>query len=525
MKLWASLILFTSFLIVACTNSDDYLYSESDSQPISISAKMAPELDSINLQSKADTIKVGDTLTFIAEIDPSRSIRMQRYYWTKDNEIFATEFSFRKGFSDPGHHSVALVLIDIFGDTLSDTLDVWVASPPVLNDSEFIPLAGSQGITSNGGVSFAWTAYDPDSLYSLYYHFTLFSQSKDLQIDTILNEPFFTYKKSLAPLQSYYWQVSAYNELDMPSTNFISGNFFTKGNGEESGVLGEIRTSGYNNHARSIPIKANIQVKDTSGNLVHSSDITANTGSSIQFRIAPIPPGKYEIIPSIPDYPDYTVKATSMELLPGEMFELPIITLVDKVAPRIQCADTTYGDTLDYSETYNFIITDGGDTIPSESVLAYLDNQAVPVKRVNGNTFSVQLPPSAESIVYRLLTITTSDISGNTTKRTFHIKPELQWFESNSDAKLYNNDILSIFVRDVNPLGFEPELFYFDLFNGVDIIAIDASGKTEYTFMIMYNMFSDESNSVRTGIRYKNGIVQWKTWNIKRIFETRDNDE
>lgn len=525
MKSWALLLSFTLLFIVACTNSDDYLFSESESTTISISAKMAPELDSINQQSKVDTIRSGDTLTFIADINPSRSIRMQRYYWTMDDELFATEFSFRKGFVDPGHHSIALVLVDIFGDTITDTLNVWVGNPPILDDSVFIPRQGSQGIPSSGGISFAWNAYDPDSLYSLYYHFTLSSQSKDLEIDTIVNEPFFTYQKSLEPLQSYYWQVSAYNELNMVSKNSISGKFFTKGTGEESGLLGEIRTSGYNNHAVTLPITANIVIKDTSGKQVKTTSITANTGSSILFRIAPIEPGKYYVITSIPDYPDYVANIVSSTVLPGEMQELPLIKLNDTLAPRIQSLNSISEDTLNYADTLKFVITDGGDTLSNENVQAYLEKQSIPITRTSGDTFSVQLPPSAKSLTYRLLTLKISDLSGNDAQKTFYINPELQWFECNSDTNLYNNEVLEIFIRDTNPLGLEPELFYFDLFNGGDTIAVYANNQTEHAFKIMYNMFEEESNPVRTGIRYTNGIVKWKNWNITRIFETRGTDE
>ena len=76
MKKW---LLFFSVsalaFITACSNGDDALYEPSDSMDISIAAKMTVDLDSINLQTKSDTIRSTDTMTFIAEIFPSRSIR------------------------------------------------------------------------------------------------------------------------------------------------------------------------------------------------------------------------------------------------------------------------------------------------------------------------------------------------------------------------------------------------------------------------------------------------------------------
>jgi hypothetical protein len=41
----------------------------------------------------------------------------------------------------------------------------------------------------------------------------------------------------------------------------------------------------------------------------------------------------------------------------------------------------------------------------------------------------------------------------------------------------------------------------------------------------MYTTFPDSVNHVRTGLRYKNGLVQWRNWTVNRIFATRSKNE
>ena len=153
MKRFLILAAFLALTFLACTNSDDALYDESSNSSISISAKLLLEKDSISRQGKADTVRPGDTLTFIADIEPSRSIRIQRYYWTLDGDKWASEFSFRSNISEPGHHEVVFVLVDYFGDTLTDTLHVWVGNLPILDEKAFIPHPGTQQIPTESGIS------------------------------------------------------------------------------------------------------------------------------------------------------------------------------------------------------------------------------------------------------------------------------------------------------------------------------------------------------------------------------------
>ena len=116
----------------ACSNGEDYLYDEEQSTFIEVSAEMAYTFDSNSVRMKSDTLTPADTLIFIANILPSKSIKIKRYLWTIDGEAFSYDFSFRKNIEKPGLHKVAFYLETYLGDTLSDTLTLQVSNLPIL---------------------------------------------------------------------------------------------------------------------------------------------------------------------------------------------------------------------------------------------------------------------------------------------------------------------------------------------------------------------------------------------------------
>ena len=152
--LWSIIVLTFG----ACTNSDQYLFdSSTPSESISVKALLTTSFDSSVAKVKSDTIRPGDSLIFLTEVYPSKSIGHKRYFWLLDGAPFANEFSFRNTILDPGVHEVVFVFVDSFGDTLSDTVSVTVATPPVLDDSLFIPACGTQNNEPDSALNFAWT--------------------------------------------------------------------------------------------------------------------------------------------------------------------------------------------------------------------------------------------------------------------------------------------------------------------------------------------------------------------------------
>ncbi|WP_290744004.1 hypothetical protein [Fibrobacter sp. UBA4309] len=523
MKIWLAIFSVSVLaFIIACSNGDDALFDTDDSKDISISAKMTVNLDSIHLQTKSDTIRTTDTMTFIAEIMPSRSIRMQRYYWTLDGETWAYEFSFRNSIPEPGHHVVALVLIDFFGDTLTDTLNVWVGNPPFLNEKSIIPQPETQGIPPEEGVSFSWSAYDPDSLYGLHYRFRLTSRSRETLLDTVLDNPYLTYRLPLSPLETYYWEVEAYNEIGMASPTSITGKFYTKGVEEESGINGNIEISGNRNSSEQVNVV--IQFQDSTGKIAATDTVIGYTANKLSYTAKPLKAGSYKVIASIPDYPDYKPDTITVQLRPSEIYTIEEQYLIDMTAPIVKSAGAG-SDTLDFADTLKFCIKDYGSQFESISLRAFLEDSPLDtdVIKITEDSMAIFLPSSAKSIGMRLLVISATDPSGNKVDKTFYIKPTLYWFECNNDTTLYTNDILELYIRDTNPYGFEPDSFYFDIIKNNPVIAISA--EKSISLKVMYTTFPDSVNHVRTGLRYKNGLVQWRNWTVNRIFATRSKNE
>ena len=93
LRMFAIFACATALFFAACTNSDDFLYNERESIFIDVSAEMAFSFDTISKRSKSDTLSPNDTLIFIANILPSKSIKIKRYLWTLDGTPLSYDFS------------------------------------------------------------------------------------------------------------------------------------------------------------------------------------------------------------------------------------------------------------------------------------------------------------------------------------------------------------------------------------------------------------------------------------------------
>ena len=93
LRMFAIFACAAALFFAACTNSDDFLYNESESIFIDVSAEMAFSFDTISKRSKSDTLSPNDTLIFIANILPSKSIKIKRYLWTLDGTPLSYDLS------------------------------------------------------------------------------------------------------------------------------------------------------------------------------------------------------------------------------------------------------------------------------------------------------------------------------------------------------------------------------------------------------------------------------------------------
>ena len=504
---------FALLALFACTNSDDYLYNEEDSTFIEVSAEMAYSFDSGSERFKQDTIKPGDSLIFIANILPSKSIKIKHYRWTIDGEPLSYDFSFRSSVREPGMHQVAFFLETYFGDTLSDTLTLWVSNPPVLLEKEFIPAAGTQGLPTTGGISFAWKAYDPDSLAGLYYRFTI-----DGYIDTLISTPYFTFWETLPPLSHFIWHVQAINEFGLVSSNTLQGDFFTRGGQGETGLTGFIGISSRESFTSSFAVNAKITILDTLLNEVYSNNITWNDQNTHQFVASPLVQGQYKVVLNIPKYTDFVYDTLDVELFANEILDLGTILLRDTVPPQIGFINNgTLNeklDTLDYADTLKFLVKDFGSPSAQKTASAFLESTFLIEKQSSNDTLTVVLPETARTWNMRQLNIVATDASKNKTTRTFTIKPANSWIRINSNATLSDADTsVTLFAIDNNPYGFQVDSCKFNV-NGERMFAFKNTAGFICKAVISTSELHSGVNSIRNVIVYTNGISYWEDWQI-----------
>ena len=517
----ALFIAFALTAFLACTNSGDILYDESESTFIEVSAEMAYSFDSGSTRFKQDTIKPGDSLIFIANILPSKSIKIKHYRWTIDGEPLSYDFSFRSSIRETGLHEIAFFLETYFGDTLSDTLSLWVSNPPVLIDDLFIPAAGSQGLPTTGGISFAWKAYDPDSIASLHYRFSI-----DGYIDTLRSEPSFTFWETLPPLSHFIWHVQAINEFGMVSENSLQGDFFTRGGDGETGFTGFIGVTARESFATNFAITAKISVLDTLYNVVFTDNVIWNDQNLHQFVASPLAPGNYKVALSIPKYSDFIFDTLDVELFANEIVDLGSIYLRDTIAPQIGFVDAGVfngtSDTIDYADTLKFLIRDFGSPTSLKTASAFLESTFLTEKSPSSDTLVVALPTTARSWNSRQLNIVATDASKNKTTRTYTLNPADSWIKTNTSFTMDTVGTIKMFVIDSNPYEFTVDSCKFEI-NGEVMLAEKSTTSLICSVAITTDDLHSGVNEIRSIAVYTNGITQSKRWQI--TYNAEDSDD
>jgi hypothetical protein len=408
---------FTCLLLLwACSNSDQYLIDSQDIQEIEVSAYITNSFENEAEKRRSDTIQPGDSLIFISDILPSKSIRNLTYYWTIDGDLFANEYSFKKDIETPGVHQIAFVFVDFLGDTLSDTLSISVASPPELDTEHFIPASKTQNINSDNALYFAWNANDPDSMWKLSYRFTLKDTNDTLLVDTILDQAYFAYYNGLKPLQKYTWTVTAFNEVLLKSEADIVADFYTNGRSNENAILGIVRTNSEENL-----YDYTVTLLDSSMNSIYTTRISKNEKPS--FSIAPLPAGSYRLAATVLDRYEFIPDTIQLHLSVGQIYELDTISLMDFTPPTIRSISAK--DTIDISETLKFIIYDFGSGVSTVKTSVYFDNKQIDDVIQKGDTLFVPFKEfsNIKTWTYKFLSITATDYSNNKAKKNFYLRP------------------------------------------------------------------------------------------------------
>lgn len=502
-------------LLCACTNSEGYLYDETTKSEFSVSAKMVTTFDSTKYDSakttiKSDTILVGDSLIFIANITPSNSVKINNVYWKMDEIILGSDFSMQEEINKPGYHDIVFVLIDCFNDTLSDTLHLWVTKAPIIDTNSFIPQNETYGISPTEPVQFAWNATKTDSSTSLTYRFilkSLIDEQNNLPniVDTFIDKPYFNYTEPLKPLTPYQWEVQAKSNFGILSKEVIKGTFNTKGANEEAGFYGQLESS--SDSALTLEILAT----NSDGQVF--STIFEEKNSSEIFILKPLAPGSYKIWARDSSNNEFSSEVINVTLKSNELQNIGKLKISDNEPPKI--SSLTGEDTLNFNDSLLFKITDGGMENIAKSAKVFLGNTPIETFSINNKTLTVYLDKFNLSWVHQVLTIIAYDNSNNKSEKEFIIRPSLLWFDANNDTTISIQDSLIVFVSDNNPNSFKTDIFVFNLYNDLrSTMYIKTEESKNFQFMVYGNSFHQKEQDVKTTVIYNNGIQQTKNWKI-----------
>ena len=515
-----AITLAISVLLFACSDADNSLFDENDSIFIEVSCEMTKSFESSGARVKSDTVRTGDSVIFIANILPSKSIKMKQYHWTLDGEFYSNEFSFKDAIETPGIHKISFMLETYLEDTLSDTLTLCVSSIPFLDTNKFIPKDGSKNIPFTGGISFAWDGYDIDSLARIFYNFKI-----DGIIDTIIDSAHLTYWGTLPPLKRFHWEVSAINEFGIKATDTLKADFYTGGADGENAVDGFIRTGFTDSRQNAYIIPIALTILDTLNSIVASDTITMNSEQTTEFNIGPLESSKYKFIVNSPKYGELWTDTISLQLRNGDVFTIDTIILSDTTKPTIEFIGKQSGkDSLAFEDSLKFLIHDKGSPIRENSVKAYLESKAITSTKLSGDTFSIILPQRT-SFVSRPLDIIATDAGKNTQKMSYTLLPSEYFIETNEDTTITIGDYINLFIVDKNPYGYVPQFFLFDAFDGKNILEFEANGSTDYYYLMNLEPFQDKTQRIRLGILYENGFTYWKSFILRIEKEDGGNND
>ena len=496
-------------LLQSCFNSDDHIFDEADAVDINVDVALAKTITDVTSKVKADTFHVNDTIFFIARISPNKIIKVQDYHWLMDGKYCSSEYNFKKQVTDPGHHKFTFVLKDHFGDMHYDSLDVWIADNPTLNDSVFTPANGTQAIDPFEAIYFTWSAKTEGIKLAHYYRFTLSEQdfanieSKFARIDTILYEPNFTFHNKLNQFKKYNWTVQAFNEYSFASSQKIQSSFYTKGFPGEGSLQATVDIG----RAASVPVQLTLKNK---GDINKHFDFKFNLSSSNNnISLGVLPAGTYQLILSS-DYSDFGAIIKDVIINEGFVTIEKNLKLVDSIAPTI--ISTANRDTLDFADTLQFIVKDGSGEISSQNINVSLENEVILDKSYKDNILTVVLKETDQSWAYRILSVSATDGSKNVLNKTFYITPSIHWFTTNNDTTIANNGLIRMFIQDKNPFGFVVDtLQLFNVTKNRNIISVPNTStiSTELKATIF-----EAEQTIRSTVVYKNGIRHSKTWKL-----------
>lgn len=506
-----SLLAALSTFLLSCFDSDEHIFDETETVDISVETSLAKSATPVVPSIKADTFYIDDTIYFQTTIIPNKIILVQDYHWLMDGEYCSSEYNFKQQVKKPGYHKFMFVLKDHFGDMHYDSLDVWIADKPSLNDSVFVPAQGTQAIDPYETIYFAWSASTPGIRLAHKFRFTLSeenfanTETKFKTIDTLLSEPNFIFHNKLNPLKKYNWTVQAINEYNLISAEKIESSFYTKGLPGEGSLQAAIKI----NYEAPIPTQISLQKQNDEKKVLNYSFSLSKSKNIIS--LGSIPAGKYKLTIN-PDYPDFGSIHKDVEIHDGYVTIVNNLKLLDSIAPSIVSVSAL--DTLEFKDSLQFIIKDGSKTISIRNISASLEEENISNIILKDSVLTVILDESEKSWTYRILNISATDGSKNTETKSFYISPSIYWFTTNNDTTIANDKTIRLFIKDNNPHRIEVDsLKFYNITKDKEIISIQSNGTNMCSAELNADFF-DEYQVIQSTVIYANGFVQSKNWTL-----------
>ena len=496
----------------ACFNSDDHVFDEADTTDIKIEATLAHSSTDFSAKVKADTFNIGDTVYFLTDISPNKIIKVQDYHWLMDGKHCSSDFNFKKRIEEPGYHKFIFVLKDFFGDMHYDSLDVWVADKPILDDKAFIPAEGTQAFDPYESIYFTWSAKTKGINLAHRYHFTLSEQSyanaesKFNDIDTILTEPYFIFHNKLNPFKKYNWTVQAINEYNLVSDEKIESFFFTKGISKEGSLEATIDIG----NANIVPVQLSLSSdKNNSKDFNYKFNVSS---SKNEISLGAIPAGSYKL-KLYSDYSDFSIVEKDIDIHDGFVTLVEKLKLIDTIPPTI--TSITGQDTISFADTLKFVVKDGSGQITNQKTKVRLESEQILEKFYNDSILNVVLKETDKSWAYRILTISATDGSQNTKTKSFYITPSILWFTTNSDTTVASDGLVYLYIEDNNSYDFQVETFrFYNITRDEMIFSIPSENKKSIHAELSASLF-DSEQIIESTIIYKNGLMQKKRWKLR----------
>lgn len=497
--------LFCAFFILAallqsCGQDATWADNAAPTEQVTVEALLYVTVDNTVLAREADTLRPTDTVQLSSGILPSRNIGITEFFWMVDSQKYPQVFSIRTAFPEGGPHRASFHLVDIFGDTLSDTVLVWTSTPPVFSNIA-IPSANSWGIEpAQGGTLFAWECADPDPGDRTEFHFLL-QNGNDTLLDTLLYTEALSLNIPLQPLQVYRWTVNAKDAFGMEADSTLTDRLFsTRGTGLEAGLYAKASLPP---HADTVPTL--LRCSSTTSNVTQSSSV-----ANAPHLLSPLPAGTYKCWMEAPRWTDLRSDTVTLALASGQIKFARDLNFQDTIPPDARPLSTASPLPLD--TVLRFLVRDGAPG--SLELHLYWNGTAHADWTRKLDTLIVRVPRNAQLPVRQVLSLQAKDISGNSTWYTWNIAPSSAWIATPGDTLIQSYQNLAIKICNLQ-INHTPIEFLWDL-------QADGTWDDAYTHAAEDDSCAERvvsagalGSRVRAGIRYSNDLLLYNEFQVQ----------